>query len=282
MWTRCSGPRQFIRRGARRAWTAHAVTEPAERLDDIDVRALVAQEPAEPDDEPHVAGSLQRLCRAAARVLPASGAGVSVMSREGVPVTTAASDPTSAAVEELQFTVGEGPCLEAYSARRSVLVPDLDEDGGTRWPGYALAARDHGVRAVFAFALQVGAARLGVLDVYRGTSGVLSARSLRAALTFAQVAVEMLLDAQQRAVQDDRAPSLDDALSTGFELYQAQGMVMYQLDITLGEAMSRVRAYAFAHDQRLADVASGIVSRRIVLEEDGADGGDAPRQDKGS
>ena len=261
------------------------MTDPGASLDDdadIDVRALVAREAARPDDQPHVAGSLQRLCRAAARALPASGAGVSVMSLEGVPVTTAASDPRSALVEELQFTVGEGPCLTAYAARRSVLVPDLAESGGRRWPGYAPAARVHGVQAVFAFVLQVGAARLGVLDVYRGSTGVLSDRSLRAALTFAQVAVEMLLDAQQRAVQDERAPTLDDALSTGFELYQAQGMVMYQLDVTLAEAMSRVRAYAFAHDLGLMEVASGIVSRRIVLEHDGADEGDAPHHDQGS
>ena len=265
-------------------------TPPGERIGpgdhahsgDLDVRRLVALEASRPDDQPHVAGSLQRLCRAAARALPASGAGVSVMSLEGVPVTTAASDPTSAFVEELQFTVGEGPCLEAYSARRSVLVPDLAESGSVRWPGYAPAARDHGVQAVFAFALQVGAARLGVMDVYRASTGVLSARSLRAALTFAQVAVEMLLDAQQQAASDERAPSLDDALGSGFELYQAQGMVMYQLGVSLGEAMSRVRAYAFAHDQRLVDVASGIVSRRIVLEVDGADGGDAPHDGKGS
>jgi len=247
-----------------------------------DARRLLLDEPALPDDKPHVAGSLQRLCRAVARALPAEGAGVSVMSPEGAPVTTAASDATSRIVEELQFTLGEGPCQEAFSSRRPVLVPDLVQSGGARWPGYAPAAQARGVGAVFAFTLQVGAARLGVLDVYRREPGALSASALALALTFAEVAVELLLDAQQNAGQDRAAPALDDALSTGFELYQAQGMVMYQLGVGLGEAMSRVRAYAFAHDRRLGDVATDIVDRRLVLEADGPDDGTASNDGNGS
>jgi hypothetical protein len=245
-----------------------------------DVRRLVSREASRPDDQPLVAGSLQRLCRAAVRVLPATGAGVSVMSVEGVPVTTAASDTTSSLIEELQFTVGEGPCLDAYHSRRPVLTPDLMAVGQSRWPGYAPAAHGRGVGAVFAFTLQVGAARLGVLDIYRGQPGVLSAHSLNQALTFADVAVEILLDAQERAGADAAAPALDDALSTGFELYQAQGMVMFQLGVTLSEAMSRVRAHAFAHDRRLGDVAADIVARRLVLEADRSRGGDGPASEE--
>jgi hypothetical protein len=237
-----------------------------------DVRRLVAREASRPGDQPLVAGSLQRLCRAAVGMLPATGVGVSVMSDQGVPVTTAASDATSARVEELQFTVGEGPCLDAYASRRPVLTPDLMAAGPARWPGYAPAAHGQGVGAVFAFTLQVGAARLGVLDIYRGHPGVLSPRSLSQALTFAEVAVEILLDAQERADEDAAAPALDDALNTGFELYQAQGMVMFQLGVTLREAMSRLRAHAFAHDRRLGEVAVDIVARRLVLETDGPHG----------
>jgi hypothetical protein len=234
-----------------------------------DARRLLRDEPALPDDKPHVAGSLERLCRAVTRALPSEGAGVSVMSPDGAPVTTAASDSTSRIVEELQFTLGEGPCQDAFTSRRPVLVPDLMVSGGGRWPGYTPAVQARGVGAVFAFTLQVGAARLGVLDVYRREPGALSAQALTLALTFAEVAVELLLDAQQQATQDAAAPALDDALSTGFELYQAQGMVMYQLGVDLGEAMSRLRAYAFAHDRRLGDVAADIVDRRLVLEADG-------------
>jgi hypothetical protein len=247
-----------------------------------DARRLLVDEPALADDHPHVAGSLQRLCRAVVRALPAAGVGVSLMSPEGAPVSLAASDATSHGIGELQFMLGEGPCQEAFTTRRPVLVPDLMEDGGARWPGYASAARAEGVGAVFAFILQVGAARLGVLDIYRRELGALSAPALGLALTFAELAVELLLDAQQQQVGEDRtAPPLDDPLGTGFELYQAQGMVMYQLGVDLGEAMSRVRAYAFAHDRRLGDVAADIVDRRLVLEADGPDDGTEPNEGNG-
>lgn len=247
----------------------------------MDARRLLVDEPALADDLPHVAGSLQRLCRAGVRALPAAGVGVSVMSHVGAPVTTAASDPTSRRLEELQFTLGEGPCQEAFASRRPVLVPDLMENDGARWPGYAPAARAEGVGSVFAFTLQVGAARLGVLDVYRREPGALSGPALALALTFSELAVELLLDAQQRAGKDRAATAVEDALSTGLELYQAQGMVMYQLGVDLGEAMSRVRAYAFAHDRGLAEVSADIVDRRLVLEADGPDDGTAPNDSNG-
>ena len=131
-----------------------------------EVRALVAGESPQTGDNPGVTGWMQRLCRAASRSLPAIGVGVSLMSETGNHVAYAASGPTCERFEELQFTMGEGPCMDAYASRKPVLTSDLAEVAG-RWPGYATAVQDHGVRAVFAFPLQIGAARLGALDVYR-------------------------------------------------------------------------------------------------------------------
>ena len=73
-------------------------------------------------------------------------------------MTVAASGSRSNGSRSLQFSLGEGPCFEAYRTRRPVLIPDLAAVAPTRWPGYAMAAHDHGVRAVFALPLQVGAA----------------------------------------------------------------------------------------------------------------------------
>ena len=106
----------------------------------------------------------------------------------------AASDPGSERLEELQFTLGEGPCVDAYAARRPVMVPDLADGAMTRWPVYAPAVHAEGVRAVFAFPLQIGAARLGVLDVFRDRSGPLTADELWRALLLADATVGALLD----------------------------------------------------------------------------------------
>ena len=98
---------------------------------------------------------------------------MNVLAQDGSRGVIAASDEASERAEELQVTLGEGPCVDAFQTRRAVLVPDLAANAA-RWPMYAPAAYGSGVAAAFAFPLQVGAARLGVLDVFRARPGPLS------------------------------------------------------------------------------------------------------------
>lgn len=237
-----------------------------------DVRVLIAEEPVQRDDKPDLGGWMQRLCRAATRELAASGVGMSVMSPQGTVTVLAASSPESEVVEQLQFTMGEGPCLDAYALGRPVLTADLASASGNQWPGYASAAQEHGVQAVFAFPLQIGGARLGAMDVYREQAGSLSAPLVKQALAFAEVAMTAMLDAPQSAGGDgaEGGTALDAALDDGGSLavYQAQGMVSVQLGVSLAEAMVRLRAYAYAQNRPLSDVAADVVARRVILEPD--------------
>jgi hypothetical protein len=232
------------------------------------VSALVAAEPAVTGDPHGTAGALRRLCTAAVKTIPAWGAGLSLMSEDGVRGVAAASDEASERIDELQFTLGEGPCMEAFTSRCPVQEPDLTLGGALRWPVYAPAVRAQGVRAAFAFPLQVGAARLGVLDLYRERPGTLTTDELAQALTFADVATAMLLDGQAQAAPGAAAAGLDEALEYRFELYQAQGMVMVQTGVSLIAALVLLRAYAFAHDRELSDVAREVVTRGLRLGED--------------
>jgi GAF domain-containing protein len=227
-----------------------------------------------------VAEQLRRLCARAMTTLPAAGAGLSVLSADRQYSLLASADPASEQLEELQFVLGEGPCVDAAAARRPVLVPNLGDAGPARWPGYTPAASELGVRAVFAFPLQVGAAQLGVLDLYRNEPGYLTGDELRCALGFVDEAVAILLGGQERRA--GRAQGLDalewtlDAgaiqpavmLPGPVELFQAQGMVMAQIGGTLTEAMARIRAYAYANDRRLIDVARDIVARKVRFDRD--------------
>ncbi|WP_378975399.1 GAF and ANTAR domain-containing protein [Paractinoplanes rhizophilus] len=233
----------------------------------VRVHRLVSDEPARPGDGHGVAGRLRRLCTAAGRALSASGAGVSVLAGDGMRGVAAVSEPAYEPLEELQFTLGEGPCLDAVTSRQPVLVPDLADGAMGRWPGYASALHDTGVRAVFAFPLQIGAARLGALDVFRHEAGSLTAGELRDALTFADVAVTTLLDGQARAVPGSAADGLEDeVVGQRAELFQAQGMVAVQLGISLADALARLRAYAYAEDKPLGDVARDVVARRVSFD----------------
>jgi ANTAR domain len=248
------------------------VTGPEQRR--AAVRALVDAQAAVPGVEPQgMVGWLSRLCRAAVHELPATGAGISVMTAAGVRAVAAASDAASAALEEAQFALGEGPCIGAFSSRRPVLEPDLHAGavtgtGAASWPGYLAAAQAHGVRAVFAFPLQIGAARLGVLGVYRDFPGVLSPGALAKALTFAEVAVEALLDGQEQATAGATEATLERALDSQFTVYQAQGMAMVDLGVSLADAMARLQAHAYAQDRSLHEIALDVVAGRLRLESD--------------
>jgi hypothetical protein len=224
-------------------------------------KAFIAGQP-DPASSGGTAGVLRRLCGAAVQTMAASGAGVTLMTGGGVRGAGAASDPGSARLEELQFTFGEGPCVDAYASRRPVLVPELADGAMTRWPVYAPAVHAQGVRAVFAFPLQIGAARLGVLDVFRDRAGALTSDELRQGVLLAEVTVAALLD-QHEQDGADAGEDLDEVVEGRAELFQAQGMVMVQLGTSIDEAMARMRAYAYAQDRRLSDVARDIVARRL-------------------
>jgi hypothetical protein len=260
----------LVRRRARASLVAHGGEPPVSGVDDVRARvfALIAQQPASPQDRDGVMGSMRRLCAAATRALSASGAAVTLMAEDGERGATVASDPASERIEELQSQLGEGPGTDAFATRRLVLVPDLAGDAVARWPVYTPAVGDLGVRAVFAFPLQVGAARLGVLEVYRVRPGQLSSRELRHALMFAEVALTTLLDGQENAPPGTAADGLAGVVEHRAELFQAQGMAMVQLGVSLADAMARMRAHAYAQNRRLGEVAADIVARRLRFDPD--------------
>ncbi len=151
-----------------------------------------------------------------------------------------------------------------------VLAADLaDQEPGRRWPGFAASAGRLGAGAVFAFPLSIGAIRAGVIGLYRGTPGPLPHAGLGDALILADAATVLLLDGSRHdgggadgGAVDGQSPGL--AVHRA-EIDQATGMLTIQLGVGMGEAFARLRAYAYAHDRRLADVAGDIVARRLRL-----------------
>jgi hypothetical protein len=180
------------------------------------------------------------------------------------------TDEVSERLEELQLTFGEGPCVDASADDRPVLVPDLDAaDVVGRWPAFGPAARLAGAAAMFSFPLQIGVIRVGVIDLYRRQPGPLSADQLGDALVFADTATVLLLDRQDQAAGGGGGTGPGGqpwllALRRA-EIDQATGMLTEQLGVGIEEAFVRLRAYAYAQDRRLADVAGDLVARKLRM-----------------
>ncbi|MGW0810634.1 ANTAR domain-containing protein [Nonomuraea sp. NPDC002799] len=189
-----------------------------------------------------------------------------------------ATDEVARQVAELQFSLGEGPGVEAWTYGGASLAPDLSSAAtAERWPWFAPASVQAGARAVFAFPLQAGAIRLGTLDLYRSTGGPLTPEQLADALTFAAAALGVML----HTAHPQTSPALDVQPfavmeESRAEVYQATGMITVQLGVSLAEAFLRLRAYAFTHGVGVAEIARLVVARtlRFDLDDPAADTGD--------
>lgn len=206
------------------------------------------------------------LCEVCADVVDLTGAGIMLMSGDIPRGSVCSSDAVSALIEDLQYTLGEGPCVDAYEQDSPVYEPDLGADGAGRWATFTPPAVAAGARAVFGFPLQVGTVRLGAMNLYRDRPGPLSDAQHGDALILAGVAARSVLAMQAKAPPGAIGAELEEGADLRFVVHQASGMVAAQLEVSVAEALIRLRAHAFADDRRLLDVATDVVARRLRLD----------------
>src|SRR6266576_5936368 len=209
--------------------------------------------------------SSARLCGACPQIVGVSGAGVMLMSGDIPQGSLCATDEVSQLIEDLQYTLGEGPCVDAYQQDQVVAEPDLADPVTRRWPTFTPPALEAGARAVFGFPLRVGTVRLGALNLYRDRPGPLSGDQHADALVVADVAARWVLEAQAGASSGAVAEELETGADFHFAVHNAAGMVSVQLGTIVTEALIRLRAFAFSNDRLLAEVAEDVVARRLRL-----------------
>jgi hypothetical protein len=212
---------------------------------------------------------------ACASVLGLDGLAASLTSGQGSAELIAHSGPLTAPLEDLQYTLGLGPSADAVGLGAPVLVADLAEAGVAQWPGLPSSAQELGVRAVFAFPLQIGAIRVGALTGHRTRPGPLSGQSLVDALALADRLTLPLLAWVGEATDPAGLQQIQGHDLHHAKLHQATGMVSFELGITPADALLRLRAHAFRHRLPLLHVARAVVARDLHLSAhpDDADGG---------
>lgn len=219
------------------------------------------------------------LCETAVRMTGVDGAAAALLTpRSKLRDLVYATDPLAQRIDELQFTLGEGPCLDAYSQGRAHLVDDLRHDWPSqRWPGFVEAAAGVGVEAIFALPISDAGQPLGVLELYRATAGPLSSTELDAGLACAARAGETVAASWADYVARAATPTMAaDTLAldltnpdteTGFSrthVFTASGMLAVQMGITPEVALDRLRGYAFRTGRSVGDVAFDVIGRRLT------------------
>jgi GAF domain/ANTAR domain len=209
--------------------------------------------------------AVQQICQVCVTALPVTGAAVSMMTDADHRVMVWATDEIAADLEELQFSLGEGPCVEGFTARRPVLVADLTQVSDARWPMFAAAASRTPARAVYIFPLIIGAIGVGILGLYRVDPGSLRAHELAGALLAADAVLWALLNHRSERFSDGLS---GPGGSTGWRLdhakvHQATGMIMVQSGVSAETALARLRAFAFVQERPIEEVACEVVARRL-------------------
>jgi len=205
------------------------------------------------------------------------GAAISLVDHGTTRGTFGSSGELSRAIDGLQFTLGEGPSLDAVSQGRPVMVTDLMDLDEQRWPALSGALLEMGMRAVFVFPFLISGSSHGALTLFCRSAGSLSELAASGAKWATELAVLPLRELISH-IEDGEFPGVGDVSSPYLgtleqvEVYQATGMVIAQLDVGPVEALVRIRAYAFAQNLTVSQVAWSIVERQLSFDDSTGDG----------
>jgi GAF domain-containing protein len=210
-----------------------------------------------------------RLCAVCADTTATNGASIALIHDGTSRGSLCASDPTSELLDDLQFTLGEGPGIDACRDGLPVAEPDLADPASPRWVAFTPPAVAAGARAVFGFPIRIGEVVLGALHLYRDRVGPLTDDQHADALVLADMAAELILLMQAGASPGELASELERGASLHAVVHQASGMVSVQLGTSVDHALVRLRAHAFRTSTPLVDVARRVVERALRFGPDG-------------
>lgn len=177
------------------------------------------------------------------------------------------SSATSRTVEEIdlfEMQAREGPCFDAYTAGKQVIVPDLEE-AGEQWPQFTPRAREAGFEAVYAFPLRLRDDCIGAMNLFRTTRGSLDDRDLTAGQALADMATIGLLSQRRLAAAETRAAQLQGALESRVVIEQAKGMLAARAGIHPDAAFGVLRRHARSSHQHLRDVCARVIAGTLDL-----------------
>lgn len=202
---------------------------------------------------------LQRSVEQVTRAIPgADMASVSVLRDDGTTAETVASSSERVwAIDDDQYAVGDGPCLEA--ARTSQVVRVGVEQATERWPDFARSARAAGVGSYLSAPLSVDETFAGSLNLYGEQAhafGDLDEALLRLYTTAAAAAIA---NARRYAQARDLATQLGQALDSRAVIDQARGILMATHGIDAEQAFALLARESQNTNVKLREIAARLV-----------------------
>jgi len=181
------------------------------------------------------------------------------MRRDNTPLTVVSSDARAAAVDEVQYGLDQGPCLQTLATGQAVSVPDLLAE--RRWDGYPAHALAHGVGSSLSLPLTTGQGTGGALNLYATAPHVLMGSATHERATaFAAQGSAVLTVALRQAEQIQFTEQLQQALTSRSVIDQAIGIIMGQQRCDAAAAFAVLRAASQGRNRKLRDIAVDLVT----------------------
>jgi GAF domain-containing protein len=187
------------------------------------------------------------------------GAGLMLLSADGVLRYVAASDEAGRMLEALQEQFGEGPCVDAFLEDAPVVADELGAD--PRWPSVGPLAAGHGVRAVLGVPIDLREGPVGTLNVYAAQPHHWDDGDVAAIQAYTRVIASLLRSAVKAHVSGKAATQLQQALDHRSLIEQAKGVLMERRGLDQQAAFELLRSRARSTRRRLDAVAREVVGR---------------------
>jgi GAF domain-containing protein len=190
----------------------------------------------------------------------AVGAGVTLVDARGHKRSSGSTDARVEQADDLQYQLGEGPCLTAVAARQLIRLDDVATD--PRWPRWSRAVAPLGLHAALSAPLVAGEESLGALKVY-ADAGTFDGHGERLISMFAAQAAVLVANVQSY----ERAQRLSDDLRRAMEsrdlVSMAKGMLMAREGVDEPTAFDILVARAGQNGTTLHDAARSLVDTAV-------------------
>jgi GAF domain-containing protein len=210
-------------------------------------------------DEDDLLNLLQRVTLIAQEAIDgADSIGVTI-DLGGRTYTAVHTDQRTLRVDAEQYDAGEGPCLHASRTKTVVLV-DAD-DAVERWPRFAAAAREEGIRSFLAAPLFTGETSLGSFNLYGRTRAAFDRVDAEVLDLLTETVARSIGDFSRFKSARDTADSIQRALQTRAPIEQAKGILMAIHGIDADEAFDMLRRQSQADNIPIRIISADLVER---------------------
>ena len=204
---------------------------------------------------------LTQVATYAVRAIPgADGAGLTLI-EAGRSDTIVATAPFVSQIDDIQYSIRQGPCISAAAEGETVLSGSLG--GDSRWPQFGSRVARLGVHSVVSLPLITQDGVLGAMNVYAHGKHVFDERAAELGELFAMPAAIAVQNAQVLAQSQRLATQLQSALETRGVIDRAVGILMSRSGSTEQEALSRLRALSQNEHRKLREIAQHIIDEAV-------------------